>query len=190
MNTSSNPLIRPETPFQRRVVDAIDRAKPARGVGSFTKPLPCGVSQNLNNKKRVLGLRPFAVTRKSGDIFRVQAGTCEGQLIQSQEINVGAVRPVAILAYPKYTLGIDSGQYVNTIAVKTGLDAPTLTHSTTQFSDVDSGITSAGDEARALIAFILDDNSVDQITTGNISGYWGDDGTLTGVAAGAFDKNF
>lgn len=45
MNTSSNPLIRPKTPFERRLVDAVDRAKPTRGVGTFNRPLPGGVSQ-------------------------------------------------------------------------------------------------------------------------------------------------
>lgn len=139
------------------------------------------------------GSHPFKVSQTGENLFTVQAGTCEGQLITTTEIDVGATRPVAILAYPKYTLGIDDGQFVNTIAVKTGLYAPVLVSSTSIFSDVDSGITSAGTEARVLIAYIDSGDSGDvisQIATGNIVGDFDDDGTLTGQAAGRYNKNF
>lgn len=44
MNASSNPLIRPQTPFERRMVDAVERGKPGRSVGVNVKPLPGGHS--------------------------------------------------------------------------------------------------------------------------------------------------
>jgi len=134
---------------------------------------------------------PFKVKKGTGaNDFDVKAGTCEGQLITAQTIDVGSTRPVAILAYPKYTLGIDSGEFVNSIAVQTGTNKPVLVSSTTILSDVDSGITSAGTEARALIAYIGVGDVISQITTGNIVGKFGDDGSRTGKAAGFYYKNY
>ncbi|MHB1082572.1 MAG: hypothetical protein ACYC67_24480 [Prosthecobacter sp.] len=134
---------------------------------------------------------PFKVSKDTtANYFKVKAGTCEGQTITAQTINVGATRPVAILAYPQYTLGIDSGEFVNSIAVKTGAYAPVLEASTSILSDVDSGITSAGTEGRALIAYIDVGDVISQITTGNIVGKFGDDGSRTGKAAGYYNKNF
>lgn len=78
MNTSSNPLIRPETPFQRRVVDAIDRAKPARGVGTFTKPLPGGVSQIAKSNSRAgVAIHPFYILRDG----KIHAGTINSSTV-------------------------------------------------------------------------------------------------------------
>jgi len=139
----------------------------------------------------VVTTHPFKVSKTgTANHFKVKAGTCEGQLITAQTINVGATRPVAILAYPQYTLGIDSGEFVNSIAVKTGLNKPVLVASTSILSDVDSGITSAGTEARALIAYIDVGDVISQITTGNIVGRFGDDGSRTGKAAGYYNKNY
>lgn len=191
MNVSSNPLVRARNPFDRRLIGLIEGSKPNHGVGIFARPLPGGISQQLPRVRATTtaAAKPFAVTHVSGDVFRVQAGTCEGQMIPTQTIDVGTDRPVAILAYPQYTLGIDSGQFVNTMAVKTGAYAPALVSSTTTLDDVDSGISSAGTEARALIAYIDTGNVISQITTGNITGTWQDDGSLTGLAAGIFNKN-
>ena len=134
------------------------------------------------------GPHPFKVTYVSGNVFSVQAGTCLGQLITTQTIDVGSTRPVAILAYPQFTLSIYNSEFVYYIAVKTGADAPALVSSTSIFSDVNSGITSAGTQARALIAKIETGNVINQITTGNISGTFANTG-LSGTMGGSFNKN-
>lgn len=132
---------------------------------------------------------PFMVMKTStANVFKVLGGTCEGQLIPTQLINVGGTRPVAILAYPQYDLTVEGGQYVNVIAVRTGAYGPVLVSSSTQFSDIDSGI-SAGTEARAVVAYITEEEAVVQIAMGNIAGTFNDDGSLTGVAAGFYNKN-
>lgn len=131
---------------------------------------------------------PFQVRHVSGNVYSVHAGTCEGQLIPTQEINVGAMRPVAILAYPQYTLNIFNGEFVYASSVKTGANAPILVSSTSIFGDVSTGITSAGTEARALVAFITSGNVINQITTGNIIGTFRNAG-LNGTMMGSFNKN-
>lgn len=133
---------------------------------------------------------PFKVRHVSGDDFKVQAGTCEGQLIATQTIDVGATRPVAILAYPQYDLTIYNGEYVNVIAVKTSPNEPVLVASTSTLSDVDTGITSAGTEARAIIAYIDTGDVIYQIATGNIVGIFADAANGLGQAAGYYNKNF
>ena len=130
---------------------------------------------------------PFKVDHVGGNIYRVQAGTVEGQFIATQTIDVGSTRPVAILAYPKYTLSIFNSEYVWAATVMTGTDAPVLTSSTTTLSDV-TLVTSAGTEARVLIAQI-DSSGISQITTGNIVGTFASDGSLTGQMNGSFNKN-
>lgn len=129
---------------------------------------------------------PFEVRHVEGNRYRVYAGTCEGQLIETQEIDVGGTRPVAILAYPQYSLSIYNSEYVWAASVKTGSDAPVLITSTSTLGDV-TVVSSSGDEARALIAYI--DDAVYQITTGNIVSTFTDDGTLTGKMSGNFNKN-
>lgn len=189
MNASSNPLIRPQTPFEKRVVEAIERGKPGRSVGPFIKPLPGGTSIITPRQKTPAApTHPFKVTRKSGNVFRVQGGSFDGQTITTQEIDVGPTRPVAILVYPKYTLDIYNAEYVWRATIKTGTDKPVLTHSTTVFSDVTDGITLAGDEARAVVAVISDPNIVVQIAMGNIYGTYRDDGTFNGEMAVTFVK--
>ena len=131
---------------------------------------------------------PFQVTRVEGNIYEVQAGTCEGQLIATQEIDVGSTRPVAILAYPQYTLSIFNSEYVWAAVVKTGANAPVLLSSTSTLADVTT-VTSSGTEARCLIAYIDTDNDVSQVTTGNIIGTFASSGTLTGQMVGSFNKN-
>lgn len=44
MNYSRNPLIRPRTPFEKRIVSEVEAAKPARSVGVCERPLPGGNS--------------------------------------------------------------------------------------------------------------------------------------------------
>jgi len=131
---------------------------------------------------------PFKVTYASGNVFNVQAGTCLGQTIATQTIDVGGTRPVAILAYPQFTLSIYNSEFVYASSVKTGANAPALVSSTSIFSDVNSGITSAGTQARALIATIASGNVITQITTGNISGTFANTG-LSGTMGGSFNKN-
>lgn len=190
MNSSSNPLIRPSSPFERRLVSAIESSKPGRSVGLSNRPLPGGASLNIPRSRGGVGsTHPFKVRHKTGNVFTVQAGTCEGKVIATQDIDVGSTRPVAILAYPKYALSIYNSEYVWAASVKTGADAPVLTYSTTILSDVSTGITTAGTEARALIAGISTGNIITQITTGNIIGSFADDGSFTGKMAGSFNKN-
>ena len=82
---------------------------------------------------------PFQVRHVEGNVYSVHAGTCEGQLITTQEINVGSARPVAILAYPQYTLSIWNSEFVYASTVKTGANAPILVSSTSIFGDVQIG---------------------------------------------------
>lgn len=134
------------------------------------------------------GPHPFKVTYVSSDTFHVEAGTCEGQYIAAQNISVGSTFPVAILAYPQYTLSIYNSEFVYASSVKTGGDAPVLVSSTSILSDVATGITSAGTQARALIAKIETGNVINQITTGNIIGTFSNTG-LNGTMSGSFNKN-
>lgn len=134
------------------------------------------------------GPHPFKVTYVSGDTFHVEAGTCEGQYIAAQNISVGSTFPVAILAYPQYTLSIYNSEFVYASSVKTGGAAPVLVSSTSILSDVATGITSAGTQARALVAFITSGNVIAQITTGNIIGTFRNAG-LNGTMGGSFNKN-
>lgn len=129
---------------------------------------------------------PFEVRHVKDNRYRVYAGTCEGQLIATQEIDVGSTRPVAILAYPQYTLSVYNSEYVWAATVQTGASAPVLVSSSVTLGDV-TIVTAAGTEARALIAYI--DDVVYQITTGNIVGTFTDDGSLTGQMSGNFNKN-
>ena len=122
MNTSSNPLIRPETPFQRRVVDAIDRAKPARGVGTFIKPLPGGVSQTIAKQRRQsTTLRPLEIVSASSVTIKVTTSTILGAMP-----TIGGVRLDATTA-PTITVPSSGTRYV--VATITG--TPTTTTVTT-----------------------------------------------------------
>lgn len=165
------------------------------GLGTLISPvvsLPT-VQRNLEQAAPRGNAHPFKVTKATGDnLYQVRAGTCEGELITTQTIDVGATRPVAILAKPQYDLSIDGGEFVSGMTVRTGADAPVLVTSTTTLGDVSSGITAVGNEARALIAYIDEDENIWQIAMGNIAGVWGvyDDGTLTAKAAGIFNKNY
>lgn len=135
---------------------------------------------------------PFQVRHVSGNVYSVHAGTCEGQLIPTQEINVGAMRPVAILAYPQYTLNIYNSEYVWSATVKTGASAPILMTSTSVFSDR-TLVDSSGTGARALVAYIYEvdgASNVAQIAQGNIVGSFADNGSLTGKITGSYNKNF
>lgn len=131
---------------------------------------------------------PFKVTPAGEDLFTVQAGTCEGQFIATQTLDVGSDRPVAILAYPQYSLTVWGGEFVWAASVKTGEYAPVLTYSTSIFSDV-TLVSAAGTEARAVIAIIDETNSISQIARGNIAGDFDDSGGLDGTMAGDYDKN-
>jgi len=132
---------------------------------------------------------PFAVSNVSGDTFRVLGGTCEGQAIETQDIDVGSTRPVAILAYPKYTLSIFNSEFVWFSAVKTGADKPVLVSSTSLLSGDVTTITSAGNEGRALIAVIDSDNAITQYAYGNIVGTFTSAGSLDGKMTGSYNKN-
>lgn len=135
---------------------------------------------------------PFEVRHVAGNVYRVQAGTCEGHLITTQDINVGSARPVSILAYPQYTLSVYSGEYVWATAVRSGAYAPVLTTSTSVFGD-QTTVSTAGNEARALVAYIYEVDGasyIAQIAQGNISGVFADDGSLTGKIGGSYNKNF
>lgn len=51
MNASSNPLIRPQNPFSRRLVDLAEMAKPRFGVGVYSRPFPGGTSLEVDGRK-------------------------------------------------------------------------------------------------------------------------------------------
>jgi len=132
---------------------------------------------------------PFKVTAAGEDLFTVQAGTCEGQFIATQTLDVGSDRPVAILAYPQYDVSVWNSEYVWAATVKTGAEAPILTYSTAILSDVTT-VSVAGNEGRALIAYIDNVDGVDviaQVATGNIAGTF-EDGGLTGNMTGSYNK--
>jgi len=61
---SANPLLRPKTPFERRLLNAVDAAKPNHGVGIFSRPLPGGVSQAFRKTRasNLLNPTPFMIT--------------------------------------------------------------------------------------------------------------------------------
>lgn len=158
-------------------------AKETQGLTPFEFP---ALAQGLPTVAAAT-THPFKVSHVGGDIYRVQAGTVEGQFLATQTINVGSTRPVAILAYPKYALSIFNSEYVWAAVAMTGANAPVLTSSTTTLADVTT-VTSAGTEARALIAYI-DSSGISQIATGNIVGTFASDGTLTGQMSGSFNKN-
>jgi len=122
MNTSSNPLIRPETPFQRRVVDAIDRAKPARGIGISAKPLPGGVSLEAQKpKQQTAAFKPLEIVLLNGLKIKVASSTILGAMP-----TIGGVRLDATTA-PTITVPSSGTRYV--VATITG--TPTTTTITT-----------------------------------------------------------
>jgi hypothetical protein len=75
MGASSNPLIRGRNPFERRIIDQIERSKPNHGVGVFAKPLPGGVSQSVApQRRRSVTVHPFFIYRTG----LMHAGTVNG----------------------------------------------------------------------------------------------------------------
>ena len=62
-SASTNPLIRGHSPFERRLIEHVERAKPARSLGICEKPLPGGTSLSLLERRKgrrrlPLGLNP------------------------------------------------------------------------------------------------------------------------------------
>jgi hypothetical protein len=123
----------------------------------------------------------------TGNSFRVEAGQIDGQTIAAATVDVGGSRPVSLIILPQYTLGIYNSQHVHSLAIKTGEDAPVLDTVAGTASDV-TLVTSAGDEARVVIAVIAAGNAISQIAHGNILTTWADDGSLDGQAQLAFNK--
>lgn len=77
MNSSSNPLIRPQTPFEQRIARQIDASKPNHGVGVFSKPLPGGISQSFTSKRTSAVIHPFFILRDG----KLHAGTVNSSTI-------------------------------------------------------------------------------------------------------------
>lgn len=180
----------------------VERLTNGAAVASFVRDYTTGANGYESNSLQQndypsptstpIAATPFQVRHVSGNVYSVHAGTCEGQLIPTQEINVGAMRPVAILAYPQYTLNIYNSEYVWSATVKTGANAPILMTSTSVFSD-QTLVDSSGTGARALIAYIYEvdgASNVAQIAQGNIVGSFADNGSLTGKITGSYNKNF
>jgi hypothetical protein len=107
-------------------------------------------------------------------------------VIDETVLAVSSTRPVAILVKPQYTLTIFNDEYVSGASVKTGDDAPALVTSTSTLADV-LNVSAAGDEARALVAIILEGDVIAQYAYGNINGTWEPYG-LTGTMQGHFVK--
>lgn len=160
------------------------------GLGTLISPVVSLPTIQRNAEQaapRAANSHPFKVTKATGDdMFLVRAGTCEGQLITTQTIDVGSTRPVAILAYPQYAMTIFNSEYVSASTVKTGPNAPVLTTSTSDLEDV-TYVSAAGTEARALIAVIDTGDVIIQIATGNIVSVRENYG-LTGVMSVDFNK--
>ncbi|WP_395736271.1 hypothetical protein [Prosthecobacter sp.] len=75
MNTSSNPLIRPGNPFQRRLVSAVEGARPARGGAFGQRRLPGGTALEWRQKRQVFSVStPFKITN-AGKVMPGLVGT-------------------------------------------------------------------------------------------------------------------
>jgi hypothetical protein len=133
MNTSQNPLIRPGTPFERRVVEAIDRAKTGRSVGTFTRPLPGGVSQTVQKQRRqTSSLKPLEIVSASRLKIKVITGSILGAMP-----TIGGVRldssTAPTITVPetgtRYVVGNITGTPVNT-TITTSLGTRVFFHPT------------------------------------------------------------
>ena len=135
-------------------------------------------------------VHPFKLTRigTTGDVFRVEAGTYDGQAISAQTVDIGATRPHAVLVQPEYTLVKWGGQHVYSATLRTDAGhEPALTGST---SILDSVIElDDGTEGRCLIGRVLADNIIEQFATGNITADVGDAGALDGTAVISYNTN-
>lgn len=71
MNSGDSPLLKPATPFERRVVQAVAAAKPNGSVGVFEKPLPGGRSLTIDAQRSRTPtlIHPFFI--KSSGLFHV-----------------------------------------------------------------------------------------------------------------------
>ena len=138
MNSSSNPLIRPGNPFERRLVDAVDRAKPGRSVGILNKPLPGGTSQTIEAKQRASAVvHPFFIYTTG----KMHAGTVNGIIPTLGGSPIGESGNSLTMSGNKYvyiknewTLTFTSGFL--TAAVRT---ASTIVTSTSVLADAQTG---------------------------------------------------
>ena len=133
---------------------------------------------------------PFQVRRigTTGNLFRVEAGTYNGQPIAAQTVDIGGTRPYAIHIWPQYTLVKWGSQHVYSATLLTAEESyPALTGSSSVLGSV--LLLDDGDEARCIIAQILTGNVIDQYAQGNVIGQIEDAGLLDGTASILFDTN-
>lgn len=172
-----------ESPVQRLRAGANVQLVGSGGVFTFTaRPVPA-VEEVVES---TAPQHPFQVTRQSGNNFRVQSGQIDGETIVSEVIDVGSSRPVAIRIYPQYTVGVYNSEFVYSAVIKGSPNAPVL-ESDSNLSDV-TAMSSAGTEARAVIATIDSANEISQIATGNLVSTIADDQTLNGEAIISWNK--
>lgn len=139
MNSSSNPLIRPGNPFERRLVNAVDQAKPGRSAGTFAKPLPGGTSLTTGKARSSgsSGIHPFYIL-SSG---KMHAGTVNGGIPTLGGSPIGESGNALTLTGDKYvyicnvwTLTFTSG-----FLSAASITSRTITTSTSPSTDVQSG---------------------------------------------------
>lgn len=120
------------------MVDAIDRAKPGRGVGVFTRPLPGGTSQTIGAKQASTGVvHPFFIYTTG----KIHAGTVNSIIPTLGGSPIGESGSSLTMSGNKYvyiknewTLTFGSGFL--TAAV---LNASTIVTSTSALTDTQTG---------------------------------------------------
>lgn len=133
---------------------------------------------------------PFKITRigTTGNLFRIEAGTYNGQAISADTVDIGAARPYAILIKPEYTMVKWGAIQVYSATLRTDSGhVPVLTGSGSVLNSVLT--LDDGTEARCLIGRILAANVIEQFATGNVTGQVEDDGLLSGTATILFDTD-
>lgn len=130
MNSSTNPLIRPQTPFERRLVGALESSKPGRSVGLSNRPLPGGASLAL--------LRRQSAPSPARGLHVTKDGKVTSATVMSVEPTIGGTRLDAATP-PALSIPTTGTQYVivtiagtfdlkaSTFVLPTYTAAPTVT---------------------------------------------------------------
>jgi hypothetical protein len=184
---SSNPLLRPRNPFERRLIDQVEASKPHHGVGVFERPLPGGRSLTFPRSRGGGGgsvrlpLKPF---RKSDGSISITAGLYHGEIVVTDTKTGPAIDDSAPPSWSitdgglylgvKYELTTDSGYLVyaeieDSPFVKAAGSPPADSPSTGQFYQ--------------LLALIADGEIVSNYGGYNLYGMLRDNSTEAGSAA-------
>jgi hypothetical protein len=163
MNSSSNPLIKPGNPFERRLVAAVDAAKPGRSARTFAKPLPGGTSLTTQNpRSSSSAIHPFYIL-SSG---KIHAGTVNGAIPTLGGTPIGESGNALTLTGSKYVYicNVWSLTFTSGFLSAASVTSRTITTSTSPSTDVQSGTTFT---TYRLIAQIIDGKvqRVQQTTT-------------------------